>query len=396
MTFSVHNDDLLNSRPEVELLLCCARAHDDDEITARIASLIQAGIDWDALLRLTQKHRLIPLVYRSLKAIPSAAAAVPARILDSLQNHFYLSAVHNHRLSDELSHILKLFAEHAIAVIPYKGPALAASLYGDISLRQFSDLDILIRRSDVSKASALLAARSYRQQHQLTRAQEAAFQRIECEQLFSSPEDHLHIDLHWQLVPAYFSLKLDADKFWPRLEESSFEGQRILAFGPEDLLLVLAVHAAKECWERLVWLCDLNELIRSRPALNWPQLIEQSTGAGARRILLLSLKLTSDLLGTKLPEEITRAIEADRAVEILAAQIKGELFREDVRPAGVSRYLLPGQALERRRDRISFRLRLALTPSPEDWAFLRLPDRLLPLYFLVRPLRLARKYLINR
>ena len=393
MTFSVHSDEFLNARPEVVLLLCCARAHDDDETRARLAALSQTKIDWDALLRLAQKHRLIPLLYRRLQQIPSV---VPAQILDRLQNHFYLSAVRNHLLSEELCRVLKLFAEHAIPVVPYKGPALAASLYGDISLRQFSDLDLLIRRRHVSAASALLAARGYRQQHQLTRAQEAAFLGSECEHLFSRAGDQLYIDLHWQFAPAYFSLKLDAESLWPRLEESSFEGQPALAFSPEDLLLILAVHAAKECWERLVWLCDLSRLICAHTHLNWQHVIEHSKSAGARRILLLSLKLTSDLLETKLPDEIERAIAADRAAQSLAAQIKRELFDEAVRPAGVSRYLLPGQALERRRDRINFRLRLALTPSPEDWTFLPLPDRLLPLYFLVRPLRLARKYLIGR
>jgi hypothetical protein len=113
-------------------------------------------------------------------------------------------------------------------------------------------------------------------------------------------------------------------------------------------------------------------------------------------MLLLTLTLTRDLLAAKLPDEVVQAIEADREVQILATQIKRELSQESVRPAGVSRYLLPAQTLERRRDRINFRLRLALTPSPEDWTFLQLPDRLLPLYFLVRPLRLARKYLIGR
>jgi hypothetical protein len=189
---------------------------------------------------------------------------------------------------------------------------------------------------------------------------------------------------------------MDAENFWPRLKESHFEGTSVRSFAPEDLMLVLCVHAAKEFWERLVWLCDLAELTRAHPDLNWQQLIKQASEAGARRILFVSLALASDLFELRLPDEIARAIEADRAVQTLAAEIKRQLFQEQAQSAAVSRYLLPARALERRRDRLRFRLRLALTPSPEDWAAVRLPERLHQLYFLVRPFRLARKYLLGR
>lgn len=391
-----HSDEALPLRPEVELLLCCARLRPDDEITARIRSLVQSKPDWDALLRLAERHRVVPLLFRQLQAA-CPATAVPPAILARLQNHFYLSALRNDRLSRELCEILKLFSQQRIPVIPYKGPALALSLYGDLALRQFGDLDLLIHRADVPQASELLHSIGYRKQHQLTRAQEAAFQRSECEHLFyRDHSEQLYLDLHWEFVPRYFSLKLDPEIFWPRLEETDFEGLSILSFKPEDLLLILCVHAAKESWERLVWLCDIRELVNAHPHLNWQQLIEQASAVGALRILLVSLALAHDLLATTLPPEIAQAIESDRTVQTLTTQLKQQLLQETAGPAGISRFLLPGRVLERWRDRLSFHLRLALTPSPEDWAFVPLPDHLLPLYFLIRPLRLARKYLLRR
>ncbi len=388
-----NNNEAPAQRPEVELLLCSARTPPADEITARIRALIKTEIDWNILLRLAERHRVVPLLYRQLQTLDTET--LPPAILAPLRNHFYLSTVHNHLLARELRVILKLFAEHSIPIVPYKGPALALKLYGDISLRQFNDLDVLVHRADVPKAAALLAELGYRKQHQLTRAQEAAFQRTECEHLFSRADEGLYVDLHWEFVPRYFSLRLEAESFWPRLLEESFEGVKILSFGAEDLLLLLSVHAAKEFWERLVWLCDLSELLGAHPRLDWPQLIRQATLTGTRRVLLVSLSLVHDLLAAPLPEDILQLIKADPVIPNLSAQIKQQLFGGAIGPTGIKRYLLPSRSLDSWRDRLKFRLRLALSASPEDWAFVRLPDKWLPLYSLIRPIRLARKYLFS-
>src|SRR4051812_5785431 len=112
MTVAAKSLAELPPRPEVELLLCCARRLQDDETSARAHALLRSDIDWDALLRLAERHRLMPLLYRHLQS--SLPETVPQKILDRLQNHFYLSAAHNHLLAAELSGILRLFAEHSI------------------------------------------------------------------------------------------------------------------------------------------------------------------------------------------------------------------------------------------------------------------------------------------
>ncbi|PYO80862.1 MAG: hypothetical protein DMD65_14450, partial [Gemmatimonadetes bacterium] len=47
---------------------------------------------------------------------------------------------------------------------------------------------------------------------------------------------------------------------------------------------------------------------------------------------------------------------------------------------------------ERWRDRLRYCARVALTPTSGDWAWLRLPDALYPLYYVARPIRLIAKY----
>ena len=56
-------------------------------------------------------------------------------------------------LTRELARIMACLENHSVDAIPYKGPALAQAIYGDVAMRQFSDLDILIRVSESNRRS---------------------------------------------------------------------------------------------------------------------------------------------------------------------------------------------------------------------------------------------------
>ena len=51
------------------------------------------------------------------------------------------------------------FAERNIEVLPLKGPVLAEALYGDVTMRAYNDLDLLVRRENFHRAEVLLLDR---------------------------------------------------------------------------------------------------------------------------------------------------------------------------------------------------------------------------------------------
>lgn len=381
---------------EKEFLLLCAHADREAETIARARLLAQEGLDWGCLLQLALLERVMPLLYRCINE--NLAESVPAEFLVRLSDYFYMNAARNHLLLNELCECVELFEKNGIRAVTYKGAMLAANVYGDVALRQFSDLDLMIRQEDVSKVSYLLGSRGYSKEIEMTPAHEEAFRKIRCEHLFHKTKERIFLDLHWSFTPSYFPLELDLDGMWNRLERVALAESTIFSFAPEDLLLILAVNAAKDFWQPLQCICDIAEFVRAHKNLDWDRVLEQAKLARARRILFTTLYLAQDLLGANIPEYITQQLRMDRKTCALVESVRQRLFQDKVE-AEVSKLLRPSKSLDGLWDRVRFHLHLGLTPTLGDWLFIKLPERARFLYYLTRPIRLAKmlaeKYVLH-
>src|ERR1700733_14674971 len=149
-----------SSRPvEIALLLACARTHITPEIADRITALVQENVNWIALIRLAMRHEVMPLLYRGLQQ--TCAEATPSQILAPLRRRYEDQAAQSRRHTAELLRILPAFKSSGVFAVPYKGPALAQRLYGDLALREFGDLDIMVRDRDVPKAQEVIRGLGY-------------------------------------------------------------------------------------------------------------------------------------------------------------------------------------------------------------------------------------------
>jgi hypothetical protein len=372
---------------ELELLLACARPQLTEETAARVTRLAEEVCDWDKLIRLSLRHKVMPLLFRRLNTLCPQAA--PPHVLERLRELFYQNAARNHFLLDELRHLAVSFAAEEIPLIAYKGPLLAQEAYGDVALRQFNDLDVMVHPKDMQRVSHILRQRGYAPQWNLTRAQETAYLRGDCERLFALKDGQVFLDVHWAVVRNYFALKLDYESFWRRAKFVSLAETPISSFAPEDLLIILSVHASKDLWTRLIWICDIAAIISDGAEPDWQRVLNEAESSGAQRMLLLGLKLAQDMLSVTLPAEVSRKILADTMIETLAREVRLRLFQTDARPANsLTESLFHLKAHERLSDRARYLSRYLTTTNPADWNFVSLPDSLFFLYYLVRPLRL--------
>lgn len=382
---------------EEELLLRSCHILRDSVVAEAIGTLLQEDVDWKRLLRLAAEHRMMPLLHWHLSAAPSEL--VPRDVLNRLQSHFHATHLRNLSVTGELLRLVRTFREQHVPLMPYKGPVLASLAYGNLALREFIDLDILVRKRDIPEARQLLVSAGYRQIDSPTSDYEAAFLQSQREYVFI--RDGTVVELHWAVTPRNYSFPLDPEGLWERLQQVPLGGEKVSTFSMEDLLLILCVHGSKHFWHRLAWICDVAELLRTHAAIDWEQLVYQADKLGSRRMLFLGLLLANDLLEAPLPEKVSRMVRADPKTAALARQVREWLFQE---PDGASNILAKGQLdesrfhpfrvrmRERLRDKIRYAARTALVPTLDDWQYLRLPNFLFFLYYLVRPIRLIVRY----
>ena len=323
MPLSTAKIKLLNNNIplEAELMLCCARTQVNPSLERRIAVLAQQNLDWDYLLRIAEKHKVIQLLYKNLSAICSEA--IPPKTFRDLRSRFLANANNNLFLTHQLLQLLSLFQQHQIRAIPYKGTVLANSIYGKQSLRQVRDIDLLVDLAGFTKTKELLLSLGYFSQEQ--------YDREEC---LVKPEPRVEVDLHWGFTPFYFPLELDFERLWQRTQTIKINQVNILTFATEDLLLILCIQVGKDSWERqqqlehLAKVCDLAELIKSSPDLDWSLVTEQAKQIGAVRILHFGLILAWGLMDVDLPSDIEATIQADLTAISLAKQVCAPLFTD--------------------------------------------------------------------
>jgi len=375
-------------RPEVELLLCCARTRMDESKLARLEQLLDDTLDWDFVQSYAEKHNLVPLLSHHLNA--QAREKAPPIVYEKLRNQFRRISAWNVYLSGELCRLLTLFASHKIDAIPYKGPALGAHVYGNASLRPCRDLDILVRRRDVLRAKDLLIDEGFALLPPLEEVQLAMMLRTQYHLPFLRDARRMVVELHWQVSARLFSAPLDSETLWQRSGYADFAGITIKTLAPEDLLLSLCVHGTKHMWEKLSWAADIAQLLEVEQALNWQLLLERARRTGTERMLLLGLYVAHDLLDASLPTQVWERAQSDPEIAMLAKQIYGRLFEEDTGATGMSGYFrFQFKARRRLRDKFSY-CRYVLSPTEEDLTLLSLPAPLSFVYYLLRPLRLLR------
>lgn len=405
MTEAHINVPAITIRPEAELLLRCAHTSLDCNGSARIRDLLRQDIDWVYLIKTALSHGMLPLLYWNLNR--TCPEAIATTTLDQFRSYFHTNAKRNLLLSKELLELLELLEAHGISAIPFKGPVLAALVYGNFSLRQFYDIDILVRRKDVQRAKELIILQKYHPQTSLTDDQEREHFKSNYVYPLVRDDGKVVVELHWRITRKYFSFQLVTEQLFERLEPVPFNGGRVNSLSPEDLLLILCVHGSKHAWRRLDWICDISELVCRHQEIDFGFVMEQAKRLGVGRMLFLGLFLASDLLEAQIPKQVLQRIQTEPVVKLLAAQVTRQLFVEADDAAGGSESPVTGEGIlmssvhfhlqskERLQDRARYCLhilRLALTPTKADQSWIRLPGFLSFLHYLFRPIRLTGEY----
>jgi hypothetical protein len=224
---------------------------------------------------------------------------------------------------------------------------------------------------------------------QLSDAEERAYLAAGYEYTFDGPAGRNLLELQWNILPRFYAVAFDVDELFARSGTVPLCGRPVRALSPEDLFLTLTVHAAKHAWVRLHWLRDIAGVVETQ-CLNWATVTQRARQLGIARIAGISLLLAQRLLHAHLPEEAQGLCDEDKEIPPLVKSIEQELPAAlEYNVESLRYFRLMMHLRERRVDRARFLWRLASTPGAGEWAVIRLPAALFPLYGVIRLFRLA-------
>jgi hypothetical protein len=363
-------------------------------IAEEMRALAAGPLDWAFVFDAARANSITPLVARQLRAaLPDTASAELARFEAAARANAVRSLV----LSAELIKVLDAFHSRGILAIPYKGPVAAAQAYGDSALREFEDLDIILRQRDVPKAHELMLGLGYHAKFPQLFSSSAGSRRIPGEYNYRDATDRVVVELHTEATLRHFPVAPNPGELAARMVPVQLCGPEVKTLSPEDALVALSIHGSKDFWEKILWIADISELVQSHPALDWDAVWQRAESVHAQRMVCLALALATGFLDAPLPPEIASRVAQDTVAASAAFEItRRHLSRESAPRSAAGRFGFRRRMVRGALAGWRYALRLTVAPAEEDWERMRLPPVLAPLYAALRPLRLLRKHATKR
>ncbi|MDR6878663.1 nucleotidyltransferase family protein [Bacillus sp. 3255] len=341
------------------------------------------GMDWKLFLELTRHHRVYPYVFNQVKL--AGSGSIPSFVTQQLRQDYQQNTFHMLRLSGEMEHFCSLLTEHKINVLLLKGPALATNLYGDLSKRTCSDLDVLISIDDLDKTHDLLIQLGYVKEDYFSTVMNDWRWRHHHVTYFHSLHK-IKLEIHWRLSPGP-SYEPSFHELWNRKRLSPLTSSPVYTLGYEDLFMFLVSHGARHGWSRLRWLLDMDRIVRGNG--DWQSLNGLLKKYEMRHVGGQALVLASEMLGAPVPKALIPLTTGKRPRRL--AQDTVFYFRQMIH---LHKEPLPDDVAKYHKRHLfslmSFRLKLLhvlsfLYPYPMDVELLPLPRNLHFLYFPLRP-----------
>ena len=371
--------------PEFELLLLCARTKQDQAEESRIETLVQHDLDWAGFIRQAIDHQVLPLVHQTLRGV--AQERIPPEVMEELRQLSGAILRRNLFLFTKLLQAVDLLKTHEIPMIPYKGPVVASLAYGNIGLRQFSDIDILVSPSRYRQARELLLANGY-----------VLAGEWDHEARLVDGLDGADLDLHRTIMPKRIPFLADFEALEQNLTPIVVAGREIVSLSPEDTLIVLCVQMVKDAAGirplLLIKVCDIAELLRAHPDMNCQAVVRKAETLGCAGMVAFGLLMARQLLDAPVPD-LSLPSPGPRDLQLLSEHVTDRLANQ-WSPGfgarlGAKRFHF--KVRERWRDKLYpyvHEVARALTPTDLDREFFPLPRRFWPMYFFLRPVRLLR------
>ena len=307
------------------LLLDCLKTSSELITTDRLRPL--KSKDWANFLNLASEQRIRPLLYHQMKQ-RELVRLFPENVVQDLRSAYKNTTTRNLILLRELHNISKAFQESGIAVIVLKGMHLLNQVYGNISLREMTDIDLLVNLESLGRSAHILENLGFEARYPYSISSEVATTKhlpAYIKQGIGS------IELHWALTDPDQEFFIDTTGLWERSIPAKIPGTQALVLSIEDLLLHLCLHTSyvHQFSFGLRPSCDITQLFSVfSNALDWEQLIARAKQWNIQRGVYLALKIAKDLIGAEIHNESLETLKPASINDAILQTAITQIFTE--------------------------------------------------------------------
>ncbi|MDT8381823.1 MAG: nucleotidyltransferase family protein [Brevefilum sp.] len=299
--------------------------YQEEPLSALIKTFTDA--DWLAIVNLSKGHRISPILYDRLNALKDQVD-IPESVVKKLRQDYLLTAARNTSFFHEGEIILAKFSASGIPIIVLKGLYLVEEVYQNAALRSMSDLDFLVKKSDIPSAIDGLKELGYHVTTYFNPEDENA-------DLKHVPPfikgDGLFIELHWTILEEDEPFDIDTTGMWERAQPAKILDLDVLSLSLEDLILHLSIHFTYQ--HQMIYglrgLYDIALVLeRYKDGVDWRTLVKRAKAWGCGRVISLTLHMLEEFLNVSIPDHVYSELTKQPLTEEILSQARGQLMKK--------------------------------------------------------------------
>ena len=361
---------------ELLLLSSCAASHSDKSIFLRLIN--NQKIDWEKFYDLMIRHRVLPMVFHNLNRWE-----LELPIKEKLKAACLMQTKKALQQTATLIEINSLLTQNSVPCIHFKGPTLSNFLYGDTTLRQYKDIDILVEPKYIDQAYQLLMKNGFQANTPLFKKDYLNLEYKKHTKDYIFTKNACQIELHWSLLNV-LNGNLD-EQYNQHISTASLNNHSLSIFETTYYLSYLILHGYFSGWARLHWLVDIYDFLQTTK-IDWHKLENTIKNTGHIVALYEAIELLNHFFSFEKPI-LTKPYKTNGA--ILKNTMR--LISLPIINKALSQYnvTLKYRQVFLLQKGIILKLKTSkkiLFTSPKDWHFLILPKPLFFLYYPLRPL----------
>lgn len=326
--------------PDNELLCAVVVLKPTAHQLAHIDALLPQIHNWDNTFLLLTKHGSAPLLHVKLAQLQNARC-IPQHIQSLLQQVYFKSLSRGMLLYNLFGEVVAALQKHAIEIVVLKGAYLSECVYGDIALRQFSDLDLLVHDADGPKSIEVLRGIGFEawDSHGVSDFVDAHSDFVHYKPMQRGDVSvEIHIKLHTR-SPKY---KLSISDMWSRSIGCNIQGLQVRVLCLEDLLMHLCIHADKHFEKGEIQLKSFNDIVnlleQMKTGFDWVRFEAMCNQYRCEKVVFKYFVLVVRYYQAYLPQELYQkyayCVDADTESRFVG-YLQGESFEEHGRKSAV-------------------------------------------------------------